>query len=93
MRSALARRLGKLEEARKPVVRVPCVLHVRRDETTAEALARFATAFPRARGHSLLIVPERIRTPEDEAAFDVAFKEQQERSLATARSQRPKETD
>ena len=94
MRRGLARRLGKLEEASKPIVRVPCVWRVRRGETTADALARFRSDFPSARrGHSLLVVPERVRTPEDEAAFDVAFKEQQERSLATARSQRPQESE
>jgi hypothetical protein len=67
---------------------------VRRDETIGDARARFAATYPDAkRGHSLLIVPERVRTPEDEAAFDVAFKLQQERSLAEARSMRPKESD
>ena len=92
MRRGLVRRIGKLEEASKPIVRIPCVLHVRRDETTADALARFRAAFPGARrGHSLLVVPERVRTPEDSAAFDVEFKEQQERSLAAARSPRPQE--
>jgi hypothetical protein len=94
MRRALVRRIGKLEEASKPIARIPCVLRVKRDETTAEALARFRTEFPGARrGHSLLVVPERVGTPEDEAAFAVAFKEQQERSLAAARSPRPQESD
>jgi len=92
MRRALARRIGKLEEASRPVVRVPCVLRVRRGETTIDALARFRATFPSAlRGHSLLIVPERVRTPEDELAFAVEFKEQQECSLAAARSPRPQE--
>jgi hypothetical protein len=36
-------------------------------------------------------VPERVRTPEDEAAFAVEFKRQQERSLAEAKSRRPQE--
>jgi hypothetical protein len=92
MRRSLARRIGKLEEASKPIVRIPCVLRVRRGESTVEALARFRAAFPTARrGHSLLVVPERVRTPEDEAAFAMEFKEQQERSLAAARSPRPQE--
>jgi hypothetical protein len=90
MRSTLARRIGKLEEARKPIVRAPCVVRVGRGETTAEALARFRAKFPGARGH-LLVVPERVRTPEDEAAFAVEFKRQQERSLAEAKSRRPQE--
>jgi len=61
-----------------------------RGETTAEAVARFRAKFPGARGH-LLVVPERVRTAEDEAAFAVEFKEQQKRSLAAARSSRPQE--
>jgi hypothetical protein len=61
---------------------------VQRNESTAEALARFRAKFPGARGQ-LLVVPERVRTPEDEAEFAIAFKLQQERSLADARSLRP----
>jgi len=86
MRRALAARVWKLEETRKPVVRAPCVVRVRRDETISEAVTRFRAQFPAARGHSLLVVPERVCTSEEEADFAVRFKAQQCQLIADARN-------
>ena len=88
MRQSLANRLDKLEAAGRPVVRVPSVLHVGRDETSAEARARFAAAFPDVpRGHRLLIVPCRDQTAEDDADFEARFQAQQDASIANAKSE------
>jgi hypothetical protein len=90
VRRALAKRIDKLEDAGKPVVRAPHVLHIRHGETTADARARFSAAYPDLpRGHRLLIVPNRVRTVEDEADFARRFKVQQEALVAEARSSRP----
>jgi hypothetical protein len=84
---SLSRRIGKLETARKPIVSVPHVIHVRRGETSDEARARFAAAHPdMPRGHCVLIVPCRDSTPEDNADFAIRFKAQQLQLVADARS-------
>jgi hypothetical protein len=94
MTRMLGKRLEKLEAIGKPVVRVPCVLHVRRDETTAEARARFAAKYPDApRGHRLLVVPGRDRSAADNAQFEVGFRAQQTTLIANAKSERRKGTD
>jgi hypothetical protein len=84
---SLSRRIGKLEAARKPIVRVPHVIRVSRCETTDEARAGFAKSHPDIPcGHRVLIVPCRDRTPEDDADFATKFKEQQSKLIAIARS-------
>jgi hypothetical protein len=88
MRRALASRIDKLEANGKPVVRIPCVLHVRRNESSDEARARFAATYPNApRGHGLLIVPRRDRTAEDDSDFAITFKAQQLALVAEARTE------
>lgn len=90
MTRTLAKRIGKLEAIGRPVVRVPCVLHVGRNETGDEARARFAATYPDApRNHRLLVVPARDRSADD-ADFDVRFKEQQTKLIAEARSENRK---
>lgn len=91
MTRTLAKRIGKLEAIGKPVVRVPCVLHVGRNETGEEARARFAATYPDAlRNHRLLVVPARDRGAADDADFDVRFNEQQTKLIAAARSENRK---
>jgi hypothetical protein len=91
---SLSRRIVKLETARKPIVRVPHVIHVRRGETTDEARDRFAAAHPAMpRGHAVLIVPARDRTAADDADFDTRFHAQQTTLIANAKSERRKGTD
>lgn len=92
MRRLLSNRIEKLEAIGKPVIRVPDVLHVRRDETTADALARFEALYRLVRGHRLLIVPARDRTFEDEADFDVKFRAHQLKLIADAKSETMKVT-
>ena len=86
---ALAKRLDKLEAIERPITRAPNVLQVHREETIADALARFAATHPDTpRGHRLLIVPCRDRTAEEDADFAVRFKVQQRQLIADAQSRR-----
>lgn len=87
MRAALAKRLANLEP-RPIVIDVPHVVTVARDETAADALARFRTEHVGriALRHGLIVVPAQIETLEEEAAFEVAFFAQQTKSVADARS-------
>ena len=88
----LAKRVGRAEGRDNPPATIPNVLHVEPGETIDAALRRFANRYPNApRQHRLLVVPQRVQTAEDQAAFAERFKAQQDRSLAAARSAKPKE--
>lgn len=90
---SLRRRILRLETARKsPATPIPHVRHTRRGETSADAISRFVAQYPATpRGHRFLIDPARDQTPEDDADFDVRFKDQQLMSVANVKSQRPAE--
>lgn len=94
MKSALARRIAKLEPriVRQPV---PHVCIVPNGGTAADAIATFKHHH-RAKlkpYHALIIVPDRVTTPEQEADFKARFHEHQKRLVAEARSSRPKEAN
>lgn len=82
MSRAMLNRLAKLEP-RAVVKTIPNVILVRYDETAADALARFrAEHGTKITGHhGLIVLPDRIATPEAEADFVVRFYSQQ-RQLA-----------
>lgn len=88
----LAKRVTRAEDRSAPPPAIPNVVHVRRSETTADAIRRFTVTYPNPpRRHCLLIVPERDVTAEDDADFEAKFAAQQLKSQADARSAKPKD--
>ncbi len=89
---SLAKRVTRAEDRSAPPPPIPNVVHVRRSETTADAIRRFTVTYPNPpRRHCLLIVPERDVTAEDDADFEAKFAAQQLKSQADARSAKPKD--
>ncbi len=89
---SLARRIAKLEPRIIPQP-VPHVCIVPNGGTAAEAIDAFKRrhAAKLKPNHALIIVPDRVTTPEQEAEFKARFHEHQKRLVAEARSSRPKE--
>lgn len=94
MRSALARRIAKLEPRVIPQP-VPHVCMVPHGESAAVAIDAFKHRH-RAKlkpYHALIVVPDRVTTPEQEAEFKARFHAHQTRLVAEARSSRSKEAN
>jgi hypothetical protein len=91
---SLARRIAKLEPRIIPQP-VPHVVMVPHGDTAAAAVAAFKQrhAAKLKPYHALIIVPDRVTTPEQEADFKARFHEHQKRLVAEARSSRPKEAN
>lgn len=89
---SLARRIAKLEPRIIPQP-VPHVCIVPNGSTASEAIGEFKRrhAAKLKPYHALIIVPDRVTTPEQEAEFKARFHEHQKRLVAEARSSRPKE--
>lgn len=91
---SLARRIAKLEPRIVPLP-VPHVCIVPPGGTAAEAIGAFKHRH-RAKlkpYHALIVVPDRITTPEQEADFKARFHAHQTRLVAEARSPRSKEVN
>ncbi len=87
MSRAMLNRLAKLEP-RAAMVTIPNVISVQYDETAADALARFrAEHGAKITGyHGVIILPERIDSPEAEVDFAARFYNQQRQLVAAAKS-------
>lgn len=87
MSRAMLNRLEKLEP-RAAMFTIPNVISVQYDETAANALARFrAEHGAKIKGyHGVIILPERIDSPEAEADFAARFYNQQRLLVAAAKS-------
>lgn len=94
MKSALARRIAKLEPRIIPQP-VPHVCVVPNGGTASEAIGEFKRrhAAKLKPYHALIVVPDRVTTPEQEADFKARFQAHQARIVAEARSARPKEAN
>lgn len=87
----MSRRNRRVEalEGPKPIPRAPCVVAVRKGETLAEAYDRIEARHG-ARPRNPLVVPAMPETPEEQAELLRRCAEQQRRSIAEAKSSRPK---
>lgn len=92
MSRAMLNRVAKLEPRAASIV-IPNVVSVRYDETAADALARFrAEHGAKITGrHGVIILPERIDSPEAEADFAARFYINQTQLVANAKSARTKD--
>ena len=88
---SIGNRLAKLEQRAFPKPRAPCVVVIRNGETGKEAINRVEreTGMTPIRP---LGVPEMV-TGANRAEFERRFYLQQTRSIAAAKSHRPKETE
>lgn len=91
MSRALARRVTKLEDRRRPPVIVPHVAELRHDETPEQAMKRFRDRFGDAipKRHAVLFVPS---WPTFDA-FTATLKANQTALLAWVSERHPKETE
>lgn len=87
MSACLARRVAKLEDRRRKRIHVPNVVGQFADETRAQAIARFCARYGGSisKSHRVLFVTQY----QDHDVFAAKLKEQQNRVLAEARSDRP----
>ncbi|AWW73842.1 hypothetical protein CD351_05310 [Erythrobacter sp. KY5] len=88
---SIRRRIERLEGP-NVINRPPCVVAVRDGETLAEAFDRIEAEHG-ARPIKPLVVPAWPQTDEERAELMRRFKEQQLRSMAEAKSSRPKKED
>jgi hypothetical protein len=92
MSGSLANRIAKLEPRAIPHL-IPHICIVPYGSSAVEAIAAFRQLHGRnlRACHALIIVPERITTPEQQAEFASCFRARQNRLVTEARSSRFKE--